>query len=164
MVVYPSMRICSRAHHCCCVEINYSDFLAAAMIKRIDVAEERLILAFERLDPHGQGFIDIARLKEVLQSVMGDDESIAEMFTELDCNRDGKIDYIDFLGYWNSLVRSENRTSKEKLKSGIQQVVKRVRVLGAFGALKRSTSQDTEDTAQNVVTKNTAASTLPSLI
>lgn len=67
-------------------EINYSDFLAAAMLKRISIDEDRLLLAFETLDAEGSGFVDITALRESLGTDQSE-ELIGDMLKELD----GKI-------------------------------------------------------------------------
>lgn len=87
-------------------EINYSDFLAAAMLKRITINEEKLELAFESLDLDGSGFIDIAELRNSLGADQSD-ELIDDVLKELDSNHDGKVDYREFLKYWKSLERAE---------------------------------------------------------
>lgn len=108
-------------------EINYSEFLAAAMLKRININEERLHLAFETLDAEGTGFVDV----EALRSSLGTEQSeelLEGMIAELDTNKDGKIDYKEFLNYWKSLERAEKLTPLQRFAVS----VKKVKAINAF--------------------------------
>jgi len=89
----------SRAHH----EINYNDFVAAIMWRRIQYDEEKMQMVFEALDVHRQGFLT----RESIRQVVGLDkkpEEIDRMFDEADANQDGCIDYTDFVGLWKAHV------------------------------------------------------------
>lgn len=88
-----------RAHH----EINYNDFVAAIMWRRIQYDEEKMQMVFEALDVHRQGFLT----RESIRQVVGLDkkqEEIDRMFDEADANQDGCIDYTDFVGLWKAHV------------------------------------------------------------
>jgi calcium-dependent protein kinase len=102
-------------------DINYSEFLAAAMLKRININEERLELAFETLDSEGSGFVDVSALRTSLgteQSV----ELLDDLLAELDTNNDGKIDYKEFLAYWKSLERAEKLTPLQRFAMSVKKV------------------------------------------
>jgi hypothetical protein len=89
----------SRAHH----EINYNDFVAAIMWRRIQYDEEKMQMVFEALDVHRQGFLT----RESIRQVVGLDkkqEEIDRMFDEADANQDGCIDYDRFVGLWKAHV------------------------------------------------------------
>ena len=108
-------------------EINYSEFLAAAMLKRVNIDEERLELAFETLDTEGTGYVDVAALRQSLGAEQSD-ELLEGMIAELDTNHDGKIDYNEFLTYWKSLERAEKLTPLQRFAMS----VKKVRAVNAF--------------------------------
>jgi len=87
------------AHH----EINYNDFVAAIMWRRIQYDEEKMQVVFEALDVHRQGFLT----PESIRQVVGLDkkqEEIDCMFAEADVNNDGCIDYTDFAKSWKRYV------------------------------------------------------------
>lgn len=87
------------AHH----EINYNDFVAAIMWRRIQYDEEKMQVVFEALDVHRQGFLT----PESIRQVVGLDkkqEEIDRMFAEADVNNDGCIDYTDFAKSWKRYV------------------------------------------------------------
>jgi calcium-dependent protein kinase len=109
------------------IELNYSDFLAAAMLKRVNIDEDRLVMAFETLDSEGTGFVDV----EALRSSLGAEQSdhiLEDMIAELDSNNDGKIDYKEFLAYWKSIERAEKLTPLQRFAMS----VKKVKAVNAF--------------------------------
>jgi hypothetical protein len=78
-------------------------------------------------------------------------ELIDKMIHDLDSNKDGKtytthglcihhdifyilgkIDYNEFLAYWNKLVREENPTAREKFGAAIEKILMNVKVVRAF--------------------------------
>ena len=110
-------------------DINYSDFLAAAMLKRVHISEEKLVLAFHKLDTHRLGYIDVNELRASLLGELGTggdngEEGGAEsnelrqidnMLSQLDVNRDGRIEYDEFLTFWNALVKAVRNESSNML-------------------------------------------------
>ena len=108
-------------------EINYSEFLAAAMLKRIIINEERLQLAFEKLDGDGCGYVDVKALRLSLGTEKSA-ELLEDMISELDTNKDGRIDYSEFLTYWRSLERTEKLTPLQRFAMS----VKKVKAVNAF--------------------------------
>jgi Ca2+-binding EF-hand superfamily protein len=108
-------------------EINYSDFLAAAMLKRVSINEDRLELAFETLDADGTGFVDVAALRTSLGTEQSD-ELLDGVLSELDSNHDGKIDYSEFLNYWRSVERVEKHTPLQRFAVSANKI----RAINAF--------------------------------
>ena len=49
--------------------LNYNEFVAAAMCKRISVDEERLHIAFELLDTQSSGHISMQSIRNVLMTL-----------------------------------------------------------------------------------------------
>jgi len=85
-------------------EIEYSEFLAAALVGHVKVHEDVLITTFQRFDIDGNGKIDY----DELQSILGEsfsDADIKELIREADTSEDGMIDYDEFLAYF---YRSED--------------------------------------------------------
>lgn len=103
-------------------DLNYSDFLASAMLKRVSIDEYRLHHVFESLDPDGTGLVDVAALRDSL----GADDSkdlVDDMLKEIDTNYDGKIDYREFLRYWKSLERAEKLSPLQKFAMTVKKTM-----------------------------------------
>jgi len=80
-------------------EIAYSEFLAAALQGRLKVHEDILRTTFSKFDHTGDGTITV----EDLQYVLGghfESEEAKDMISEADSNGDGKIEYDEFLAYF----------------------------------------------------------------
>lgn len=88
-----------KAHH----EINYNDFVAAVMWRRIQYDEENMHMVFEALDVHRQGFLTPDSIRQVV-GLDKNQEEIDRMFKEADVNTDGCIDYSDFVKNWKRHV------------------------------------------------------------
>jgi calcium-dependent protein kinase len=81
--------------------INYTEFLAAALDKRLYAKEDVCWSAFRVFDRNGDGHISQDELKLVLQddkveSVVGQ-KAIADLLQDLDTNGDGQIDFTEFM-------------------------------------------------------------------
>jgi len=85
-------------------EIDYTEFLAATLDKRVYMKEDVCWQAFRVFDRNGDGKIS----KEELAQVLGDGEvkdkcgdgalqAVAEMMKELDGNGDGMVDFDEFM-------------------------------------------------------------------
>lgn len=106
-------------------EINYSDFLAAAMLKRISIDEDRLRRAFEMLDVEGSGLVDVASLRDSLGADQSD-ELIGDVLKELDSNGDGKVDYREFIKYWKNLERSEKLSPLKRFSISVKLTMAKI--------------------------------------
>jgi len=81
--------------------IDYTEFLAATLDKRLYVKEDVCWTAFRTFDLDGDGKITQDEIRAVLNddnvsNVMGV-QAIAEMMKELDKNGDGEIDFDEFM-------------------------------------------------------------------
>jgi calcium-dependent protein kinase len=79
--------------------IDYTEFLAGCMRSKIYLKEDHLRSAFEFFDTDNSGTITLDELKRVLSS---DDMRIPEneiinLLNEVDMNKDGQLDYNEFL-------------------------------------------------------------------
>merc|ERR1712039_663602 len=82
--------------------IDYTEFLAATLDKRVYMKEDVCWSAFRVFDRNGDGKISQDELKAVLgddqvEDVAGGKEKIAEMMKELDTSGDGMIDFQEFM-------------------------------------------------------------------
>ncbi|CAM9324071.1 unnamed protein product [Laminaria digitata] len=77
-------------------DIHYLEFLAATIEAVGGMEEDRLRLAFERLDTDESGFITVANLKEIVGPSY-DDEAIRKTLEEADAGKDGRVGWDEFL-------------------------------------------------------------------
>ncbi|KAI5084133.1 hypothetical protein GOP47_0000302 [Adiantum capillus-veneris] len=77
--------------------IDYMEFISATMhISKVD-KENHLHEAFNYFDKDRSGFITMDELKVALEKYnMGDEKTITDIITEVDTNKDGRIDYVEF--------------------------------------------------------------------
>jgi len=94
-------------------EIEYSEFLAAALLGHVKVHEDVLRKTFSRFDADGDGKIDCEELRCVLGDTFSKDE-IEEVLREADTSGDGKIDYEEFLAYFHKPEPEQARRSKQR--------------------------------------------------
>jgi len=82
-------------------QVDYTEFLAAAMDKKVYLKEETVWAAFRVFDRDGDGKITQAELKQVLSAGNMDEVATATQITELmkdvDQNGDGEIDFKEFM-------------------------------------------------------------------
>lgn len=108
------------------LEINYSEFIAAAMCKRIEIDDERIMVAFEAVDEEGTGYLN----GEAIKRIMGSDASDVEIkcvMDEIDSDGDGKIDYAEFCKYWKKLQLS--LTPKKRVIAAVSNVKRSMKVI-----------------------------------
>jgi len=89
-----SMLDCDNSH-----EIEYNEFLAAALVGHVNAHEDLLRRTFSRFDRDESGLISQDELREVL----GDNfegEDIEELMRAVDTSGDGQIDYDEFMAYF----------------------------------------------------------------
>eukprot|EP00595_Chromulina_sp_UTEXLB2642_P003630 CAMPEP_0196766424 /NCGR_PEP_ID=MMETSP1095-20130614/24444_1 /TAXON_ID=96789 ORGANISM="Chromulina nebulosa, Strain UTEXLB2642" /NCGR_SAMPLE_ID=MMETSP1095 /ASSEMBLY_ACC=CAM_ASM_000446 /LENGTH=411 /DNA_ID=CAMNT_0042128399 /DNA_START=925 /DNA_END=2157 /DNA_ORIENTATION=+ len=80
-------------------EISYSDFIAAALVKRVSIDESQLMMAFEQIDQEGNGYLSTEAIQRAIGNYMSEDE-IKEMIKVLDKDGDERIDYHEFIDHW----------------------------------------------------------------
>jgi len=81
-------------------EIEYSEFLAAALLGRVQVHEDLLRKTFSRFDKHETGMITADDLRSVLGEHF-DGAEMEELIREADTSGNGCVDYDEFLDYFH---------------------------------------------------------------
>jgi len=79
--------------------IDYTEFLAATLDKKIYMQEDNCWQAFRLFDRDGNGRISKDELKKVLgdEEVEGAVHNMAELMKDIDTNGDGEIDFDEFM-------------------------------------------------------------------
>ncbi|KAI5077774.1 hypothetical protein GOP47_0007598 [Adiantum capillus-veneris] len=78
--------------------IDYSEFIAATVHRSKLAKEEQLVSTFEYFDTDRSGFITTDELADALSKHgMGDEETIKSIIAEVDTDKDGCIDYEEFV-------------------------------------------------------------------
>ncbi|GMH22671.1 hypothetical protein Nepgr_024514 [Nepenthes gracilis] len=78
--------------------IDYMEFITATMHMNRMEKEDHLYTAFEYFDKDKSGHISMEELKQALKKHnMGDEKTIKEIIAEADTDRDGKINYDEFV-------------------------------------------------------------------
>ncbi|KAL6882635.1 hypothetical protein ACP4OV_011325 [Aristida adscensionis] len=78
--------------------IDYTEFLTAMMNKHKLEKEEDLLRAFQHFDKDNSGYITRDELEQAMAEYgMGDEASIKEVLDEVDKDKDGRIDYEEFV-------------------------------------------------------------------
>ncbi len=116
-------------------EINYNEFVAAAMVQRIAIDEERLHLAFETLDIDGTGYLDYEGIKRAVGQGMPDEE-VTAMLTQIDEDGDGKIDYKEFMHFWRNMMVQTRVNPVQKLQSAAKKISKGLAMFKSLGGKK----------------------------
>ena len=80
-------------------KIDYTEFIVSAIDKKSLLTEERLYDAFCELDRDHDGKITKEELIKVLKLQNSDDSYISKLIKNADQNKDGAIDYKEFLEY-----------------------------------------------------------------
>jgi len=77
--------------------IEYSEFLMALMDKKQMLSKANLIQAFRAFDQNGDGYIVASEIKTLLGIGQEySEETWAEIISEIDKNKDGKISFSEF--------------------------------------------------------------------
>ena len=145
------------------LEINYSEFIAAAMCKRVEIDDERIQVAFEAVDETGTGYLD----KDAIKRILGADASDADVeavMKEIDYDSDGKIDYREFAKYWKTLQLS--LTPKKRVVAAVTNVSRSLKVIsrlavGSMSVAKMPMPVLNEDSDYNPNANVSSTPTLP---
>lgn len=100
-------------------EIEYTEFMAAALFGHVKVHADILQKTFSCFDRNGDGQIDKAELKRVLSDKFTHKE-IDELMQEADASGDGKLDYDEFLAYFYK-AESEQGVGRDEREKRLQQ-------------------------------------------
>jgi calcium-dependent protein kinase len=79
--------------------VDYTEFLTATINWKNSMSQNRLESAFEAFDLDNNGSISLSEIKQVLGSTVDDlnDEFWVGLFDDADTNRDGEIDFEEFM-------------------------------------------------------------------
>lgn len=83
--------------------INYTEFLAATIDKKVYMKEERLYEAFRAFDRDNSGKISKEEVKKVMKADNVDLSTIDSLVKTFDTNGDGEIDYSEFINMMNKI-------------------------------------------------------------
>ena len=91
-------------------KINYTQFIASALGDQVLSSKDNLRKVFSMLDKDGNGFIDREQLVGILSqhgfiNSQTLQEEVNEIFAESDTNKDGKIDFDEFVGTVCKIVK-----------------------------------------------------------
>lgn len=76
--------------------INYSEFLVAAMDRRLLLTNRRIEACFRWFDINQDGEISVSEFKECLGTVFVRENDWERVMIGVDINKNGKIDYSEF--------------------------------------------------------------------
>lgn len=103
--------------------LDYTEFLAATMDKKVYDQESAVWQAFKKFDIDGSGAIDMKELRKVLGDeqvketlhLEGSEDRVVELFKTVDTNKNGLIEFDEFL----HMVHSVDEVSREEdIRSG----------------------------------------------
>ena len=84
--------------------IDYTEFLASTMQKKIAFREDKLADAFKAFDKDNSGKISVKEIHTVLNlSEKDDKEQIRQIVEKYDINHDGEIDQDEFINMMSNL-------------------------------------------------------------
>jgi calcium-dependent protein kinase len=107
--------------------INYTEFIGAAMCRRINIDEDRLLMVFESLDRDGEGYLD----EDTLVNAYGSEAHrpfINRIISEVDRNGDGKIDYKEFVLLWKEVEMEQRVRPIARFRQAVRRVSKSLRL------------------------------------
>ena len=84
-------------------KIEYTEFISALIEKKEYLKEETLMEIFKTLDKNGNGKINKDDLKNVLNNQNLSDNELNQFIEKFDLNRDGEIDYYEFITNMNKI-------------------------------------------------------------
>ena len=88
-------------------KIDYTEFLAACLDQKNYLRTERLTEAFQMLDLDGSGKISKQELRDALKFDKVDDAVFEKYIEQYDTNKDGEIDYNEFLNLMGALTLND---------------------------------------------------------
>lgn len=92
--------------------IDYIEFVTVTMHRHRLEKEEHLYKAFQYFDKDGNGFITRDELRQAMQEYgMGDEATIDEVINDVDTDRDGRINYEEFV----AMMRKGTVDDKDEL-------------------------------------------------
>ncbi|URE33872.1 calcium-dependent protein kinase [Musa troglodytarum] len=95
--------------------IDYIEFITATMHMNRMEKEDHLYKAFEYFDEDKSGYITVEELEQALKKYnMGDEKTIKEIITEVDTDRDGRINYEEFATMMRKDSSEPIRTRRRK--------------------------------------------------
>ena len=77
--------------------IRSAEFLAATIESKIDLQDERLLEAFDRLDEDDSGYITVENLRALLGTQSASPAEIEDMIRGADLTSNGMIDFDEFV-------------------------------------------------------------------
>ncbi|GLT78160.1 hypothetical protein SLA2020_497060 [Shorea laevis] len=78
--------------------IDYIEFITATMHMNRMEREDHLFTAFQYFDKDNSGYITVDELEQALKRYnMGDEKTIKEIISEVDTDKDGRINYDEFV-------------------------------------------------------------------
>jgi len=98
-------------------KIDYNELLSTFVDRKLNAKEERMFVAFSKLDQNGDGRISAEELEGVLKKEhvfsADDHSSVARLLKEADKDGDGKIDYEEFLSIMWAKAHPDSEDEKE---------------------------------------------------
>lgn len=100
--------------------IDYSEFMAATLDKRKYIQDDVCWNAFKTFDVDGSGMIDKEEVMRLLgiesvsdvMNVKATEQEVDAIMKEVDLNRDGKIDFDEFLAMMGRMPRDSKRDGR----------------------------------------------------
>lgn len=90
--------------------LDYQEFITATMHINRTNKQDRLFTAFQYFDRDNSGYITKQELEQALENYgMGDQKTIKEIIDEVDTDRDGRIDYEEFVAMMNKAGQDNRR-------------------------------------------------------
>eukprot|EP00927_Polykrikos_kofoidii_P003588 TRINITY_DN11440_c0_g1_i1.p1 TRINITY_DN11440_c0_g1~~TRINITY_DN11440_c0_g1_i1.p1 ORF type:complete len:1258 (+),score=183.33 TRINITY_DN11440_c0_g1_i1:138-3911(+) len=97
---------------------SFSKTVANCMAARVDSQKvEELSQTFLAMDRNGDGVLDIAELKEGLHKTGLDVDHVEDFIDHMDVNRDGKINYTEFVA---SFISGDQQMEEEMIQSAFR--------------------------------------------
>eukprot|EP00271_Cylindrocystis_brebissonii_P017026 TRINITY_DN424_c0_g3_i1.p1 TRINITY_DN424_c0_g3~~TRINITY_DN424_c0_g3_i1.p1 ORF type:complete len:520 (+),score=157.09 TRINITY_DN424_c0_g3_i1:245-1804(+) len=95
-------------------EIEYFEFLAATLHLNKIEKQENLFKAFAHFDADGSGFISNDELEHACKEFNISKEEVTQMMKEVDSNKDGQIDYSEFVTMMRKVHGGVSRKQAEE--------------------------------------------------